>query len=104
MSVSQGNIGAAPGFWPLKGGGSSGQMAVKPLIPKNDPSNPAVKAGLSKDHTIVAVNGQSPPLDGRELMTWFRLNFNPGDKITLTVREKDGRTRQLTYPAPASNR
>lgn len=109
-SIADGNIGAHPGFaWPMelkpeqrkKLGIASGSMAVKPWFGKEAESWPAFKAGLREDDTIVAVGGQSPDLTKAAFMAWFRLQFEPGDSIQLTVRDARGRERQVRYEAPA---
>jgi S1-C subfamily serine protease len=106
MSISQGNIGADPTFFPLAasknertraGVGAEG-MAVKPYWG----SEPIVasRAGLEKGHIITAVNGKSPNLTGRAFLVWFRMNFEPGERVTLDVVDPAGRKRQVTYAAP----
>jgi hypothetical protein len=102
MSMSQGNIGIGPGFFPL--GMSEGErsrfkipkdgMGVKPFIYRD--SNATI-AGLKANHMIIAVNGQSPNVKGRSFEWWFRTNFNPGDTITLTVQESPGQSKEITY-------
>jgi S1-C subfamily serine protease len=109
-SVADGNIGAAPGFaWPLevkaeerrKRGIAENAMAVKPFFGKQGESWPASTAGLREDDVIVAVGGKSPNVAQREFMTWFRLQYEPGDAVVLTVRDSRGRERQIRYTAPA---
>lgn len=112
-SIADGNIGAAPGFaWPLEVKGDQrrklgipeGAMAVKPFFGKDGDAWPARKAGLREDDVIVAVGGQSPNVAQREFMTWFRLAYEPGDVVLLTVRDPRGRERQIRYTAPAPGR
>lgn len=112
-SIADGNIGAAPGFaWPLevkpeqrrKLGIADGAMAVKPFFGKDGAQWPALKAGLREDDVIVAVGGRSPNVVQREFMTWFRLNYEPGDTVSLTVRDARGRDREVRYSAPAPGR
>ncbi|MBI1374826.1 MAG: PDZ domain-containing protein [Phycisphaera sp.] len=93
MTMSQGVIGVGPGFFPLKGPDSD-TMSVKPFWGKNAPY--VADAGLKKSHVITAVDGQSPPVSGRAFLTWFRFHHNPGDKVTLTVKE-GGKTHDITY-------
>jgi hypothetical protein len=106
MSVSQGNIGGNPGFWPLRAREDlarklalpPGRLAVQPYYGKAK-DVPARKAGLEEDLVVTAVNGQSPDLHGREFLTWFRLAFNPGDPVTFTVRDHRGREREIAHAA-----
>jgi hypothetical protein len=107
-SVADGNIGAPPGFaWPLAAGESlrrklgipAGSMAVTPFFGDDPASWPAHRAGLRADDVIVAVGGRSPDLAQREFMTWFRLRYQPGDEVVLTVRDARGRDRELRYAA-----
>lgn len=51
------------------------------------------------DHSIVAVDGQSPDLHGRAFLVWFRLRHEPGDEVTLTLREGKA-LRKITYRLP----
>jgi len=106
MSVSQGNIGAGPGgFFPLKTGAAQrkrlglkpGRMAVKPFMGRGRETRIVYQAGLRRNHVITAVNGKSPDLVGRAFLVWFRLRFNPGDKVTLTVFEPNRREKTITY-------
>lgn len=110
-SIADGNIGAVPGFsWPLeikpaeraKRGLAAGKMAVKPWFGQNSEGLPAYVAGLRADDVIVAVGGESPDLAQREFMTWFRLKYEPGDEVVLTVRNTKGTTREVRYIAPRS--
>ncbi|MFQ5506987.1 MAG: PDZ domain-containing protein, partial [Planctomycetota bacterium] len=92
MSVSQGNIGVYPGFWPHPAPPglrrerdiSKGSMAIRPWFGP-DPSGPAWDAGLRPVHVICAVNGKKPDLAGRAFLVWFRLRFSGGDEIRLSV-------------------
>jgi serine protease Do len=96
MSVSQGNVGAAPGFWPLAGARSAVDMlSVRPWFgPK--PSGPAYAAGLRGHHEITAIDGEHPNLFARPFLVWFRKRYDVGDTVTLTVRER-GETKAITY-------
>ncbi len=94
MSVSQGNAGADPGFWPLPAQGgdrkrlavAAGTMLIRPWFgPRTD--DPCYRAGLRPDHAIVAVDGESPDLVGRAFLVWFRLRKDPGDEVELSVRD-----------------
>jgi serine protease Do len=106
MSISQGNIGGDPTFFPLgasknertRAAVGPGAMAVKPYW-GNEPIL-ASRAGLAKNDIITAVNGHSPNVSGRAFLVWFRMNFEPGDRVTLDVVDPAGRKRQITYVAP----
>lgn len=101
-SVSGGNIGCPPGFWPLKGprdGVAPGTMSVKPWFGQNPRATAPRDAGLRGHHVIIAVNGQSPDIFAREFQTWFRLRHNRGDEVTLTVLD-NGQRREIRYVLP----
>ncbi len=106
ISISQGNIGAHPGFAWAHGASDAerrrsnvprGTMAIKPWFGRKADKGPAWSAGLRGDDLIVAVGGKSPDLVAREFMTWFRLHHDPGDEVVLTLRDKRGRERELRY-------
>jgi hypothetical protein len=102
MSMSQGNIGVGPGFFPLAMSRGERQrfkiaddaMGVKPFIYKN---SAATAAGLKANHMIIAVNGKSPNIVGRAFEWYIRSNFNRGDTVTLTVQETPGQSKEITY-------
>lgn len=88
MSVSQGNLGVGPGFFPLRarGGGGDG-MAIRPFFGRDVHRSASHAAGLRQHHTIVAVDGERRRMNGRTFLTWFRLRYGPGDTVVFTVRE-----------------
>jgi hypothetical protein len=104
MSVSQGNVGAYPAFWPLgsnagersRFGAAEGALAIKPWFGPQ-PSGPAWEAGLRGGHLIVAVDGESPDLHGRAFLVWFRRRHDAGDSVTLRVLGTDGTSRDIIY-------
>lgn len=111
-SVADGNLGAHPGIaWPhpakeierkaLRIPAKS--MAIKPFFGKENAWT-ARRAGLLPGDVILSVNGESPNLSGREFMAWFRLKFEPGDKIVLRVVDSKGREREIVYDATARGR
>lgn len=102
MSVSQGNIGASPGFFPLRAerrrkqrGVEAGRLAIEPY----SPHGPAKEAGLRGSDLVIAVNGKSPDLYGRAFLVWFRQELDAGDTIRLTVVDPNGEERQVEYVA-----
>jgi len=104
-SVSQGSIGAHPGFaWAHGASGGQrrrlgipdGSMAIAPWFGRKG-GGPAFEAGLREGDVVVAVGGESPDLVGRDFMTWFRLRFDPGDEVVLTARDARGRDREVRY-------
>ncbi|MGF1579781.1 MAG: thioredoxin family protein [Gemmataceae bacterium] len=102
-TVSGGNIGASPGFFPLRLPEAQrrrlkipkGKMAVRPYM--GNVRGIARKAGLQQSHAVVAVNGKSPDVVGREFTTWFRLQFDRGDTVRFTILERNGKKRDISY-------
>jgi hypothetical protein len=107
MSVSQGNVGAGPGFFPLPLNADrrkqrnvpAGKMAVEPYMGPN-PAGHAFAAGVRPGHVITAADGESPDLAGRAFLVWFRMRYDPGDTVTFTVRNEQGRDSQVTCELP----
>ena len=103
-SVSGGNVGGHPSFWPLAGNAGerrrmdlpAGTMAVKPWFGPN-PSGAAFEAGLRGNDIITAVDGESPDLNARSFLVWFRMDHEPGDMVQLTVLNRRGTERLITY-------
>ena len=96
MSISQGVVGAAPGFFPNRGPRTGrGSLSVRPFFGPR-PRGPAHAAGLHGGHEIVAVGGERPDLSGRAFLVWFRRRYEPGDEVVLTVRERSGE-REIRY-------
>jgi hypothetical protein len=101
MSVSQGNIGADLGFWPLAAskadrkrlGVADDKMLVRPYAPWGN----AKAAGLTDKVWVTAIDGQQPNKFGRGLLVWLRLRHETGDPVTLTVVDTAGRERQIEY-------
>ena len=99
MSISQGNIGASPGFFPLRGPRAAvreGEMAVSPFFGRGSATSAAFAAGLRPSHVIVAVDGESPDLHGRPFLVWFRLQHGAGEEVTLSVLEGESQ-REIRY-------
>ena len=107
-SVAEAAIGANTGFpWPLGVnaarrhalGIGKDEMAIAPYYPRGA-EGLAGDAGLRSEHVITAVNGENPRVEGRAFLVWFRLRFEPGDAIELTVMDGKGRTKLVKYTAP----
>jgi S1-C subfamily serine protease len=101
MSVSQGNIGADLGFWPLAAskadrkrlGVADDKMLVRPYAPWGN----AKAAGLTDKVWVTAIDGEQPNKFGRGLLVWLRLRHETGDPVTLTVVDAAGKERQIEY-------
>ena len=102
MSASQGNVGAGPDFFPLAFNEAkrkarsipAGTMAVEPYL---WPSSLAQAAGLRGSDCVTAVDGKSPDVAGRGFLVWFRRHHEPGDEVTLTVKDAQGQERKVSY-------
>lgn len=57
-------------------------------------NGPAAEAGLQVGDVIVAVNGEQM-LESGDLISLLELTTQPGDRITVTVAEGNGRTRDV---------
>ncbi len=107
MSISQGNIGGYPGFFPLAINAARRQqlkipsdgMALEPYMGRNT-NNPPYKAGIRGRDVVTAVNQQSPNVAGRAFLVWFRQQYDPGDEVTMTIRNDKGESRDVTYRLP----
>lgn len=106
MSVSQGNVGGSPGFFPLAfnsqkrkaRGIPEGTMAVEPFMGPN-PRTPAHAAGVRGSDAVTSVGGESPNVAGRAFLVWFKMRYEPGDEVKVTVKDPRGRGRVVTYRA-----
>jgi len=104
MSVSQGNVGAGPGFFPIAKGAADrkrlgipeGSLAVQAWTGPKD-QGPASAAGLSREYVVTAVDGQSPNLAGRAFLVWFRLHHDVGDTVHVTAKDAKGRAKEFAY-------
>lgn len=101
MSVSQGNVGGDLGFWPLAANKNDrkrlGVADDKLLVRAYAPWGNAKIAGLTDKMWITAINGQQPANFGRGLLVWFRLHFELGDPVMLTVIDPSGATKEIQY-------
>ena len=104
MSVSQGNVGGEPGFFPLPFNADKrrqrdipqGTMAVEPYMGSNTTS-PAYAAGVRGNDAVVAVGGENADVAGRGFLVWFKMRYEPGDEVTLTLKDPQERERKVTY-------
>lgn len=104
-SLAEGNVGAFAGFWPQALPDPqrqrleipAGKLAIKPYIGQQ--KSAAVRAGLKGDDVIVAVNGESPNISNRAFTVWFRMKFEPGQDVTLTVMNPKGEKRDIKFKA-----
>ncbi len=111
-SVAEADIGASTGIgWPIasnnqlrkKFGVKADEMAISPWTGKGGPKGAAYTAGMKKGEVILAVNGESKPrLAGREFNAWWRIKFEPGDPVQLTLGMSNGRRRTIRFRAPRS--
>ena len=106
MSVSQGIVGGDPGFFPLAVKSRRDQlkipadkMAVEPYMGSST-NSAGYRAGLRGSHIITAVDGENPNLVGREFLVWFIQKYEPGDRVTLTVLDRAGKSRDIAYQLP----
>lgn len=104
MSVSQGNVGGYPSFFPLTVNAAkrkqrnvpAGTMAVEPYLgPK--PAGPAFDAGLRGDDVVTAVGGENPDVAGRGFLVWFKMRYDQGEDVTITLRDPQGQERNVSY-------
>lgn len=111
-SVANGNIGANPGMAGAnvitdkereRYGIRKNTMALQPWF-NRDRTYLAQRSGVAGADVIVAVNGESPNLGGRSFLVWFRQKFDPGDKVTLKLKDSKGRERDVTYEVRATGR
>jgi S1-C subfamily serine protease len=110
-SVAEADIGAHTGIgWPIaanaklraKFGVKADEMAISPWTGKKA-QGAAYAAGMKRGEVVLAVNGETRPrLHGREFNAWWRIKFDPGDPVELTVGQPDGSRRKIRYRAPAS--
>jgi C-terminal processing protease CtpA/Prc len=104
MSVSQGNVGAYPSFFPLALNAQKrqqhdirpGTIAVEPSKGSKTTS-PAFAAGLRGNDVVTAVGGESPDVAGRGFLVWFKMRYERGDDVSLTVKDPQGRERTVSY-------
>jgi len=104
MSISQGVFGGYPGFFPLnvnatkrhQFGIATNVMAIEPYMGKNT-NGPAYKAGVRGNQVVTAVDGLSSNLTGRSFLVWFKQRHEPGDRITVTVKDAQGQVKDIAY-------
>lgn len=104
-TISGGHIGPTLGFFPLKTqpserkrlGLPADKLAVKAYTWNN--TAPVMKAGLKRNDIVVAVNGESPDVFGREFITWFKFKFEPGDEVEFEVVGSNKKRRKVKFKA-----
>jgi S1-C subfamily serine protease len=52
---------------------------------------PAEQAGIRQNDIIIAIDGKSPEMTGRQLAAYIRLNYKVGDRITYTILRRGER-------------
>jgi len=100
-SVYEGIIGPHLGFFPLPGPNQGdGSMSFRPFLGRGAKAREKDwwKAGLRPGMEIVSINGRSDDWNSRQLITWFRLHHEAGDRVALEVRQ-DGRTQTIVGKA-----
>ena len=98
-SIYDGVIGATPGFFPLKGPNQGkGVLSLKPFV-KGKQNHPSYKSGIRPNQEIIAVDGMQKDIETREFLTWFRMNYESGDVVKITVKE-NGETKEISYRLP----
>jgi C-terminal processing protease CtpA/Prc len=71
-------------------------MAIEPFLgPK--PSGPAYAAGVRGSDIVTAVGGERPDVAGRAFLVWFKMRYERGDDVTLTLKDTQGRERTVSY-------
>lgn len=97
-TVYDGVYGPGMGFFPLNGpkAGKGEGLSIKPWMGPNPAERPVYATGLRPDMEIVAIDDMDQDLPTRDLITWFRLNHQPGDEVRYRVR--DGMTYRFTLP------
>jgi hypothetical protein len=107
MSISQGNFGAYPGFFPLPAsanerkqmGIAPDEMAVKAFM--GNGNTVAKRAGIKANAIITAVDGERRAMAGRAFLVWFNMHHNVGESVTITVSEAPGKSQKITYQLTA---
>ena len=87
-TVYDGAYGPNMGFFPLRGPGfgKGGGLSIKPWMGQPANQKPIYQTGLRPNMEIIAINDMREDMDIRKLITWFRLNHQPGDEVTYTVK------------------
>ena len=66
----------------------------------SDTNSHAYQGGLRGSDVVTAVNGESPNRVARSFLAWFAHKFDPGDQVKLSVLDKNGAQREVTYQLP----
>jgi membrane-associated protease RseP (regulator of RpoE activity) len=110
MSISQGVMGASPGFFPLSVSANKrkqlgikpDEMAIEPYMGSST-SSAAYQGGVRGNHVVTAVDGTTTNLTGRAFLVWFRQRHDAGDPVKLMVRYPQGQTKEITYQLTAKD-
>ena len=99
-TVYDGVYGPGMGFFPLKGpkAGKGQGLSIKPWMGRPPNQRPIYQTGLRPNMEIVAINDMEEDMEVRKLIAWFRLNHQPGDEVTYTVR--GGKQFKFVLPEP----
>ena len=87
-TVYDGVYGPTMGFFPLNGpeAGKGRGLSIKPWMGRPPQDRPIYQTGLRPDMEIIAIDDMADDLPTRQLITWFRFKYRPGEKVTYTVR------------------
>lgn len=104
-SVSGGAFGGNTHFWPnaanandrQRAGVGADEMCVRPWVGGGLANQPAAQAGVRNGDLLIAVDGENPNYVGREFVTWFRMKYDKGDIVTVTLVDNNGRRRDVRY-------
>ncbi len=98
-TVYDGVYGPGMGFFPLNGpqAGKGQGLSIKPWMGPNPSERPVFATGLRPNMESVAIDEMDDDLATRELITWFRLKYQPGDEVRY--RTRDGQTYRFKLPA-----
>ncbi len=97
-TVYDGVYGPGMGFFPLNGphAGKGQNLSIKPWMGPHPSKSEIFETGLRPDMEIIAIDDMSDDLPTRELITWFRLRYKPGDEVVYRIR--DGKTFRFMLP------
>lgn len=101
-TIADGQFGPTPGFWPVDAARwrqklnlPAGAMCVEPY----GGGQPEVRKqfNFKQGDAIIAVDGDTRPVYGREWLTWFRFKYQKGDTVKFTIKNTNtGQTREVS--------